>query len=140
MGYNTVFEGRFKLDRPLSPAHKQVLDELADEEHEPGEDGKPLREARSGRPCVYCQWKPTEDGAEITWDMVEKFYGWLEWLEYIVDHHLKPWGYHLNGEVRWRGEEPGDSGVIYVENNRIEAVEDINLGPSWRRQPPTRLA
>lgn len=82
----------------------------------------------------YCQWKPTDDGLFIMWDLGEKFYGWLEWLQYIVEHHLKPWGYRLSGEVRWRGEDPSDSGIIYVKDNQIEAVEDVNPGPSWDRK------
>jgi len=70
--------------------------------------------------------------------MGEKFYGWLEWLEYIIRYQLKPWGYLLNGQVSWRGENSGDSGIIYVKNNRVEAVADVNPGPSWDRKfiPP----
>lgn len=134
MGYTTLFEGIFRLNRALTPEHKAVLDELAQEEHVPGEDGKPLRAADSGRPCRYCQWVPTPDGTGIMWDMNEKFYGWLEWLQYIIDRRLRPWGYLLNGEVRWQGEEGGDSGVIYVKDNRVEAVPDVNPGPSWDRK------
>lgn len=134
MGYDTTFEGRFQLNRPLSPGHKAALEELADEEHIPGEDGKPLRAESSGRPCVYCQWRPSKDGTAIEWDFEEKFYCWLEWLQYIVEQRLKPFGYVLNGQVRWRGENGDDAGVIYVKDNRIEAVEDVNPGPSWDRK------
>ena len=134
MGYDTTFEGRFQLNRPLSEEHEAVLEELADGEHVFGEDGKPLREKSSGRPCVYCQWRPSEDGTEIELDLGEKFYGWLEWLEYLVEHRLKPWGYVLSGQVRWRGENGDDAGVIYVKDNQIEAVEDVNPGPSWDRK------
>jgi hypothetical protein len=134
MGYETRFDGKFTLDRPLTPEHKSVLEELAQEEHVLGEDGKPLREASSGRPCVYCQWTPTADGTGIVWDMGEKFYGWLEWLEYIIQHQLRPQGYALNGEVRWRGTNADDSGVIFVKDNRVEAVPDVNPGPSWDRK------
>jgi hypothetical protein len=38
MGYSTIFEGTFTLDRPLSPEHKGILEQLAQEEHLPGED------------------------------------------------------------------------------------------------------
>lgn len=134
MGYSMLFDGMFTLNRPLTPEHKAILDELAQEEHVPGMNGKPLREARSGRPCVYCQWKPTPNGAAIMWDMEEKFYGWLEWLEYIIQRHLKPWGYILNGAVIWRGENGDDSGIIYVKDNRVEAVQNVNPGPSWDRK------
>ena len=131
MGYTTEFSGTFDLNKALGPEHHAILKELASTEHIPGEDGKPLREQRSGRPCVYCQWIPTDDGEGIEWDGNEKFYCWLEWLQYIVDHRLKPWGYILSGEVRWRGEDYEDAGVIYVKDNCIEAVKDGNVGPAW---------
>jgi hypothetical protein len=130
MGYSTDFIGEFHLNTPLSLEHKRILDELAAEEHVPGEDGKPS----SPWPCIYCQWKPTMDGSGIEWDGNEKFYGWLEWLHYIVEKYLKPWGHTLWGEVRWRGESDDDVGTIYVRNNQIEAVKGVNPGPSWDRK------
>ena len=86
------------------------------------------------RPPIYCQWKPTTDGSGIEWDGNEKFYAWREWLQYIVAHFLQPWGYELSGEVRWRGESEDDAGTIYAKANQIEAVEDVNPGPSWHRK------
>lgn len=133
MGYDTYFEGEFQLDRPLSNEHFHFLREFAMEEHDPDEEGTPAEEESSGRPCPYCQWTPSEDGTEIQWDSGEKFYGWLEWLHYLVEHRLQPWGYRLNGQVRWRGEDVTDGGTIYVKDNRIEAVPDVNPGPSWDR-------
>jgi hypothetical protein len=40
--------------------------------------------------------------------------------------------------VSWDGDQSGDTGVIYVEGDRIEAVADTttNRGPGWRRQLP----
>jgi hypothetical protein len=134
MSYTTEFRGTFDLNKTLAPEHMEILKELATTERIPGEGGKPLREGGSGRPCVYCQWIPTDDGEGIEWDGGEKFYSWLEWLQHIVEHHLKPWGYILSGEVRWRGADFEDAGVIYVKDNMIEAIEDVNPGPSWKRQ------
>src|SRR4051794_27930055 len=124
MGYDTTFFGTFRLTPALSPQHKSELDQLAEDEHFGAEDGTPTRERRSGRPCIYCQWRPTDDGERIAWDGGEKFYGWLEWLEYLVNNRLKPLGYTMNGEVRWQGEDPQDAGVIHVRENQIEAVPD----------------
>ncbi len=63
----------------------------------------------------------------------EKFYHYTEWLEYIIEHFLKPWGYVLNGSVEWRGEDDADLGVIYVHQNRVKAVESeiVNKEPVW---------
>ena len=73
------------------------------------------------QPGLWCQWKPLDDeGTRFGWDYGEKFYYYVEWLHYIVDNFLEPWGYKLNGTVEWSGEEPGDLGRIIVTNNTIQ--------------------
>jgi hypothetical protein len=76
----------------------------------------------STQPGVWCQWCITEDGEGIEWDGVEKFYHYTEWLEYLINHFLKVWGYTLNGEVGWRGESFGDVGKIYVKDNVVKTL------------------
>ena len=73
----------------------------------------------SGQPELWCQWIPTDDGAAIVWDEGEKFYYYIEWLQYIVEHFLTPWGYTLSGEVAWNGEEPADFGKIMVSSTPV---------------------
>ncbi len=73
----------------------------------------------STQPGLWCQWVPHEDCRSIVWDGGEKFYSYVEWLIYIIDNFLKPWGYTLNGEVQWQGENMEDRGVLVVENNRV---------------------
>ena len=73
-----------------------------------------------GQPGLWCQWIPSEDGTEIEWDGGEKFYNYVEWIKYLIEHFLKPWGYVLNGEVEWRGEEYDDHGNIVIENNNVK--------------------
>lgn len=88
------------------------------------------------QPGLWCQWIPNEDGTAIEWDGVEKFYSYVEWLEYLVEHFIGPWGYQLNGSVDWEGEESGDMGTIWVKDNQIEAIATQlhNPGPSWDKQ------
>lgn len=43
----------------------------------------------------------------------------MPWLQYLVDHFLRPWGLSLSGEVSWQGEDSSDIGKIVVENNVI---------------------
>jgi queuine/archaeosine tRNA-ribosyltransferase len=38
---------------------------------------------------------------------------------YLIHKILAPNGYVLNGQVTWQGEETGDVGEIYVENNKV---------------------
>lgn len=83
------------------------------------------------QPGLWCQWLPNEDGTAIKWDEGEKFYYYVEWLEYLIRHFLAPWGYTLNGEVSWQGEESEDRGVIYVKDNVVRDVQDeiVNRNP-----------
>jgi hypothetical protein len=76
----------------------------------------------AGQPGLWCQWVPSEDGASIEWDGGEKFYNYVEWIEYLIEHFLEPWGYKLNGEVEWQGEDGGDFGEIAIEDNIVREL------------------
>jgi hypothetical protein len=73
----------------------------------------------STQPSLWCQWIPTEDNMGIEWDGNEKFYCYDEWLAYIIDNFLKPWGITLSGEVEFQGEENDDTGKIIVVDNVV---------------------
>jgi hypothetical protein len=74
----------------------------------------------SGQPGVWCQWIPSQDGKSLEWDGNEKFYDYLEWLEYIIKHFLVRWGVTANGAVTYCGEESSDTGIITVVNNTVK--------------------
>ncbi len=76
-------------------------------------------QAPSGQPGLWCQWRPDSSGTAIVWDGGEKFYDYTEWLRYLIDSFLKPWGYVLNGEVTWQGEDSTDIGKIVVTDNAV---------------------
>ena len=76
----------------------------------------------TGQPGLWCQWVPSEDGSQIVWDEGEKFYEYTEWLRYLIEHFLAPWGYKLNGTVEWRGEEDDDRGRIVVKDNIVTVL------------------
>ena len=77
----------------------------------------------SGQPGLWCQWVPSSDGTAIEWDGGEKFYDYTEWIIYLIEQFLKPWGYILNGEVEWQGQSRGDIGRIVVTDNAVERQE-----------------
>lgn len=114
MGYTTDFDGRLELNKPLTVPDSNKLQEWSEERHEESE----------GFPSYYCQWVPSKDGLGIEWDGGEKFYEYIKWLEYIIEHFLVPKGYVLNGVIRYQGEEIGDVGRIEVTDN---TVKDIKL-------------
>jgi len=113
---------------------------VIDYNHAPGEERNrfsntnPIIPANHlGQPGLWCQWVPTDDGAFIEWDGGEKFYDSTEWIRYIVDHFLSPWGRTLSGAVDWQGEDSDDRGTIYAVDGVIHAVNDVITKPG----PPT---
>lgn len=73
----------------------------------------------STQPSLWCQWVPSDCGGFIEWDGGEKFYCYVEWMEYIVEKFLAPWGIVANGEIKWFGESLDDIGKIVVSNNVV---------------------
>ena len=113
MGYTTDFEGEFKFNRSLTIAEKNELDEISE---------KDWRDDNS-RPdyhSYYCQWATNEEGTALGWDGNEKFYGYIEWLEWLIDNFFEPKGIKLNGEIFWYGENPHDIGILVVKDNILE--------------------
>ena len=81
--------------------------------------------SKGGQPGLWCQWNPSEDGTEIAWDGSEKFYNYIEWIQYLIATFLAPWGYKVNGEVVWQGEDTGDVGVIEIVDNEVYVHEKV---------------
>lgn len=83
------------------------------------------------QPGYWCQWVPTPSGDGIEWDGGEKFYEYVAWIEYLIRHFLQPWGYVVNGQVSWSGEEDDDIGVIDIKNNVVRAGAATIVYPSF---------
>jgi hypothetical protein len=113
------------LDVGPGGAYFVGADDFHGQEH--SEDILDYNQPPQGQPSLWCQWVPTDEGTAIVWDEGEKFYHYVEWLEYLVKHFLGPWGYKLNGRVSWQGEEGEDSGDIYVRDNKVKVISDERL-------------
>jgi hypothetical protein len=144
MGYTTDFEGRFNLNKKLDPATHDLLVGLASTRRMArdikgfGTDGEFYHEDddnfgqtdRNGvinfnqpprtQPSLWLQWIPTSDGMHIEWDGNEKFYSYIEWIDYLIKRVLAPRGYMLTGSVKWFGEDRDDQGIIVIEDNIIK--------------------
>jgi len=83
----------------------------------------------STQPSLWCQWTATDDGTAIVWDEGEKFYDYVEWLEYIIENFLKPWKRKITGRVHWQGEDSNDRGIIFVKDNVVRTAEDSLSNP-----------
>jgi hypothetical protein len=78
------------------------------------------------QPGLWCQWVVEGDKEQVLqWDGNEKFYSYIEWLKYLINHFFKPWGVKLNGEIDWYGEEKSDMGRISVKNNEVKVFEAV---------------
>lgn len=163
MGYTTDFEGRISVYPPLNVFEITYLNKFCDTrrmrtEHGPywvdqpgfaGQDKTPevidYNSPPEGQPGLWCHWIPTQDGRYIEWDGGEKFYDSLEWMEYIIEHFLKPgaivstmtnrcptcgrsdesqfdeftFDHVLNGMIEAQGEDPDDKWRLYVNDNIV---------------------
>ena len=74
------------------------------------------------QPGLWCQWivEGDEDGMVLKWDEVEKFYEYVNWLKYLINHFFSKWGVLLNGEIEWYGEDRSDMGKIIVKDNVVK--------------------
>lgn len=148
MGYHTEFRGQFDFNKPLSDKmynylklfnktrrmKRNVPDAFGIEGEFyvfGGGDYEQAHETNivdynkqpSTQPSLWLQWTPSEDRLSLGWDYDEKFYSYTEWLVYLIYKVLAPNGYVLNGSVLWEGEDYGDNGEIFVEDNRVFVKE-----------------
>lgn len=80
--------------------------------------------APSTQQHFWCDWRPSANGKHIAWSGGEKFYGYVQWIEYIQNSILNKWGVKLSGAVKWKGEYSSDRGVIVIKNGSVKALEN----------------
>lgn len=148
MGYTTNFTGSFQTNEPVSEDLYNLVNGLARTRRmkrdglslkEYGIDGeffieeenndifsKPSKgrivnrnEPPSTQPGLWLHWMLKEDRQTIVWDGGEKFYNYIEWMEYLISRIFRPFGYKVNGKVKWDGESRGDIGTIEIVDNKI---------------------
>jgi hypothetical protein len=109
-------EGAFYTGSPVAFGQDYDSPSVADTNEQP-----------TGQPSLWCHWAPCKDGRQIAWNGGEKFYDYSEWLEYLVEHFLAPWGYTLEGTVKWVGEDLSDQGTLYVAENEVFVLPDAEI-------------
>ena len=77
------------------------------------------------QPGLWLKWTPTLDKLHLEWNGAEKFYAYVEWLEYLIKNIIEPRGYKLNGEVSWDGEDRNDIGWIIIEDNKVRTTNEV---------------
>lgn len=145
MGYTTDFSGHFKFNKKLDTDTMTLLTGLATTRRMKrkglgkaygvegefyinggGEMGQAEEKSivdynkpPKTQPSLWLQWIPGDDGKTLQWDGGEKFYHYIEWLQYLIDKIIKPRKYVLSGSVKWQGEDMDDRGIITVKSNKI---------------------
>ena len=108
MGYTTDFIGHIDINPSLNDDEVRYLLGFAHTRHFRREEGQyavpgnPIAEDGEGieidryntvhprQPSFWCDWQPCWDGCCITWSGAEKFYNAVPWLEYVIEHFLRP--------------------------------------------------
>ena len=148
MGYTTEFSGAFKLSKKLDGDTHKFLVKLSETRRMKrkmsavyGIDGEFFVDAKgfagqnqddnsiidyntppSTQPGLWCQWRPTDDGKSIEWDGGEKFYCYVEWMNYIIKNFLEPNDIKVTGQIKFSGEDRGDRGTLKIVDGRCVAV------------------
>jgi hypothetical protein len=84
----------------------------------------------STQPGLWCQWIIKQErfpqrmsigGQEtivtnnyLQWDGGEKFYDYVEWLDYLIARVFDPYEIKLMGDISWEGEDTDDVGEIHL--------------------------
>ena len=110
MGVHDEFLGHVTVDPPLNAAEREYLAAFSESRRwdrpsgpyavppHPREDDSAAdgvaRDAGNrpppGQPGLWCDWTPCPKGCCLSHNGVEKFYGSGEWMQYVIDHFLRP--------------------------------------------------
>jgi hypothetical protein len=116
VGLPVGVQGEFYVGSVDDGHHGQVNDESVVEHNDPPRT----------QPSLWCDWIPAKHGEIIHWCGRDKFHDYVQWIRYIIKNFVQRWGYELNGEVRWRGDDFEDIGTIVIKNNKVNVRK-----PKW---------
>lgn len=114
MGYTTKFKGEIRIDPCPTDDMIELVNEIPNIRH----DDKKY-------PGIWCQWI-INSNKKLEWDGAEKFYNYVEWLEYLIENIFAPRGYKLDGRIRFQGERFLDTGIIYVKDNEVRKIYGLD--------------
>jgi hypothetical protein len=109
MWYTTEFIGKLKLNKELDTHTINKINNL-----------NSYNSKDNNMPKSVCKWIVHDDKKHIIWNWEEKFYYYIEWLDYIIQNILKNNNYVLSGELiaEWEDIE-NDISKINVNDNQI---------------------
>lgn len=100
-------------------------------------------ETPSSQPGLWCSWDIIKETLPIKksitseeqilttnyylkWDGSEKFYQYIEWLDYLIGKVFHPYGIKLEGNINWEGEDTYDVGEIWLFGNGSSQTMEVN--------------
>lgn len=154
MGVHYEFLGHVTVDPPLNAAEREYLKAFSESRRwdrpsgpytvppNPREDDSALEgvvrgaaddltnHRSPGQPGLWCDWTPCAKGCCLSHNGVEKFYGSGEWMQYVIDHFLRP-----GAEARTSGLVCFDdftfdhtcTGIIAVERRDVRELSLLHI-------------
>ena len=79
--------------------------------------------------AVYMDWIISQNRKCLKWNGMEKFYGYVEYLQLLLDAIFIPLGYVLNGKIYYQGEDSPMSvswlyGTIILKHKKFKPDSD----------------
>jgi hypothetical protein len=136
MGYDVYYNGEVKITPPLTEEHAGLLRALVNREETEQTQAIFAAIAAGPEPDLPGYTGVLEVSEEREYLLPEEGesrHGIRLWLRILLQYLFVPLGYTLNGEIFWEGEGRDDSGGIFLNDNQLEAVNDLifNAGASW---------
>lgn len=168
MGYTTDFIGQLEIRPRLNEQEIEYLTAFTQSRRCLREGGpyavpdNPLAESAAefpgdtynipshGQPQLWCDWEICWDGCCLAWSGKEKSYEMTRWLEYLIDHFLKPAGrasghpgfeeftfdHEVEGQLVGCRRDTKELFSISVRANRVQVEVLRKADPRFAGVPP----
>lgn len=158
MGYSTDFYGRIEITPALNKSEVEYLQLFAETRHMIREQGEYYVDGTYGQdetgvntklghhnrppasqPSLWCNFTADADGTALEWTGSEKTQCGDEWIEYLINHFLKPdalasksgldyfkdftFDHVCNGQMLAQGEDIQDRWKIIVTDNEVTTID-----------------
>lgn len=111
------FEEEKEITEALDPSKKLRFYQLYSDPRMPIKD---YNDTPDRIPGLWCQWIVSDDHKHLEWDQGEKFYCYIDWLAFLIEHFFNKMDVKLNGTVLWEGEDRSDNGYIELKDSKIK--------------------
>jgi hypothetical protein len=143
MGYTTDFEGFITSIKPLPKKIEELINgisstrRMARDIKNYGIEGEfyinndklgviDTNKPPQTQPGLWCNWIYDPSNYRIRWNGTEKFYNYVEWLEYLLNIINIFTECQFSGIILWNGGDKNDCGTIIVKDNQIE-IKKFNI-------------